>query len=94
MQPVLNEVLARRRDRGIAIMLGLKERECDQFLPREVSVKLRKAVLDQFNEFYDLCVDVIRSLDTGENIINEHYLNRLEEKIDAIHDSLQQVPKD
>jgi len=75
-------------------MLGLKERECDQFLPREVSVKLRKAVLDQFNEFYDLCVDVIRSLDTGENIINEHYLNRLEEKIDAIHDSLQQVPKD
>lgn len=85
MQPILNEVIARRRDRGIAIILGIKERECDKYLPREVSAKLRKTVLDQYNEFYDLVMDVIRSLDNGEFVINEHYMDRLERKLEDIH---------
>lgn len=79
MQQVIADVLARRRDRAIAILLGLKDRECDSYLPRDVSIKLRKAILDQFNEMHDLCVDVMRSLDTGEVVLNEIYLQKLDE---------------
>jgi len=85
MQPILNDVLARRRDRGIAIILGMKERECDKYLPKEISGKLRKVILDQFNEFYEICVDVMRSLDTGDVTLNEHYVERIEEKLDTLH---------
>lgn len=85
MQPVLNDVLARRKDRAIAIILGLKERECDPHLPKDVSQKLRKAVLDQFNDFYGMCVDVMRSLDTGEVSLNEAYLDRMTAQLDEIH---------
>ena len=88
MQPILNDVLARRRDRGIAIILGMKERECDKYLSKEASGKLRKAILDQFNEFYEICVDVMRSLDTGEVVLNEHYVDRIEEKLAELHRAL------
>lgn len=81
MQPVLSDILAKRRDRSIAIILGVKERECDQYLPPEAKAKLRKVVLDQMNEFYDLCCDVMRSLDSGDAVLNERYL----EKLDEIH---------
>lgn len=84
MQSVLNDVLARRRDRVIAILLSFKERECDQYLPREVQVKFRKIVLDQLNEFADLSADLMRSLDNGEQTLNELYFQRLEEKVDTL----------
>lgn len=84
MQQVLNDVLARRRDRSIAILLGMKERECDQYLPRDVSARLRKIILDQINEYHDFVLDVCRSLDSqGEVVLNEYYLDR----IDAIYES-------
>lgn len=84
MQPILNEVLEKRRNRALAIILGLKERECDPYLPPDVSAKLRKVILDQLNDFYDLCADVMRSLDTGEVVLNQVYL----EKLDAIHEKI------
>jgi hypothetical protein len=84
MQQVLSDVLSRRRDRAIAIILGVKERECDRHLPPQVGSKLRKVVLDQLNEFYDLCLDLMRSLDTGEVVLNQLYL----EKIDQMHTAL------
>ena len=82
MQPVLNDVIARRRDRAIAVLLGIKEREVDQYLPAEVRALLRKAILDQLNDFHSLVVDVMRSLDTGEVVLNDLYL----EKIDQVHE--------
>lgn len=84
MQSVLNDVLARRRDRVIAILLSFKERECDQYLPREVQVKFRKIVLDQLNEFADLSADMMRSLDNGEQTLNEIFFERLEAKVDSL----------
>lgn len=82
MQTVLADVLARRRDRSIAIMLGLKERECDKFMPPEASAKLRKVILDQLNEYHDFVMDVCKSLDNNDDVIlNELYLD----KIDAIY---------
>lgn len=82
MQQLLGDILAKRRDRAIAIVLGVKERECDAHLPPEASRKLRKVVLDQLNDFHDLCVDVMRSLDTGDIHLNEVYM----QKLDSIHD--------
>lgn len=79
MQPVLKEFLDRRKDRAIAIILGVKERECDQYLTPEARTKLRKVVLDQLNEFYDVVVDIGNSLDSGEAILNEDWLTKLDE---------------
>lgn len=84
MQQVLGDILAKRRDRAIAIVLGVKERECDRHLPQEARTKLRKVVLDQFNDLHDLSMDLIRSLDSGDFVVNEVYL----EKLDAIYDTL------
>lgn len=87
MQQLLGDILAKRRDRAIAIVLGVKERECDRHLPQEARSKLRKVVLDQFNDLHDLSMDLIRSLDNGDVVLNEVYL----EKLDAIYNTLQSL---
>ena len=85
MSEVLTEILARRKDRAIAIVLNMKEKEVDPLLPddrrgREVSLKLRKVVLDQINDLHDLCADVLRSATAGgEVVLNEHYLQLIAE---------------
>jgi hypothetical protein len=79
MQPVLADILKKRMDKACAIMLGVKERECDKHLPPEARAKLRKVILDQMNDFYDICCDVMRSLDRGDTILNEKYLEKLNE---------------
>lgn len=84
MQQLLGDILAKRRDRAIAIVLGVKERECDRHLPPEARTKMRKVVLDQFNDFHDLSMDLIRSLDNGDVVFNEIYI----EKLDQIYNTL------
>jgi hypothetical protein len=81
VQTAVVELLAKRRDRAIAIILGVKERECDRSLSPAVQAKLRKVILDQLNEFYDLALDLLRSLDRDDMVLNEFYL----EKIAALH---------
>lgn len=83
-QQLLGDILAKRRDRAIAIVLGVKERECDEYLPTPARSKLRKVVLDQFNEFHDLTMDMMRSLDNGEVALNEHYMRKLDEVHEAM----------
>lgn len=79
MQTVINDILGRRRDRTIAALLGVKEREADPHLPLEVRTALRKVILDQINDYHSFVVDVLRSLDTGEIIVNELYLQKMDE---------------
>lgn len=74
------KLLARRRDRAIAIILGVKERECDYFLPDDVSKSLRKVILDQFNDFAVLAEDLANS----NVVLNQRYL----EKLDSILEHL------
>jgi len=81
---ILHGMLARRRDRAISIVLGLKEKECDQFLTKESSMKLRKVILDQMNELADFAIDVCNSLDTGEIVLNEKYLHKLDELYETV----------
>ena len=75
------ELLAKRRDRAIAIILGVKEREVDQYLPPQVRAKLRKVILDQLNDLYQMALDVTATLEEGDVVVNELWL----EKIDAIY---------
>lgn len=77
-QQLLSDILAKRRDRAIAIILGVKERECDQYLPNQSSAKMRKVVLDQLNDYHDLCADLIRSLDSDDVVLNEIFVERLD----------------
>lgn len=77
------ELLNKRRDRVIAIILGVKERECDEYLPPEVSAKLRKVVLDQVNELCDLASDLLRS-EPEATVVNEIFLQKLEEIHEAV----------
>ncbi len=81
----LPEIVARKKDRALAIILGVKERECDKFLPPHVQQRLRKVVLDQVNEFHDLVIDIIRGLDGENAVYNEEYFARLERKLDEIY---------
>lgn len=80
MQEVVSDIVARRKDRAIAVLLGIKEREVDKYLPPEVSQRLRKAILDQLNDYTTLILDVLRSLNSDSTVVlNELYLDKLEE---------------
>lgn len=85
---VLDEALSRRRDRAIAIMLGVKERECDSQLSNEARTKMRKVILDQMNDFHGFCVDILKSYEGGSDVIlNEQYLD----KLDAMHEMMTEL---
>lgn len=87
-QQLLGTILAKRRDRSIAIVLGVKERECDKDLTPEARTKLRKVVLDQFNEYHDFCADVLRSLEGhSDSVLNEVWLD----KIDTMHSMITEI---
>lgn len=76
--------LGKRRDRAIATLLSFKERECDGYLPQEVSQRLRKEILDQINEVCDVAFDLI---DDSDVVWNEDFMDRfdeLNEKIDQL----------
>lgn len=54
----MSEALAKRRDRAIATILAVKEAECDPYLPADVSMRLRKIILDNINDlFMAACAD-------------------------------------
>lgn len=84
------KLLARQRDRAIAIILDCKERECDGYLPNDVSRHLRKVVLDQLNDFTLFCADILESVDEGTVALNEIYLQR----IDTIFEQLSPIEED
>lgn len=82
-----DEILKKRRDRAIAIVLSIKEREVDPHLSgtdagRTASRALRKVVLDQINDFCDLALDVAGS---GEAVNTEFNPEVWIRKINDIH---------
>jgi hypothetical protein len=80
------DILKRRRDRAIAIILSVKEREVDPILQnRQASHALRKVILDQLNDFYALAVDVAASSDADTYEFNpEVWLPRIEGRLHDI----------
>lgn len=77
----LVDALGRRRNKAISIILRFKEDEIDPFIDDEVSNQFRKLVLDQLNDFYEVCVDLIGAAD---GVVNELWLDKLMEIHDAV----------
>lgn len=82
-----DEILKKRRDRAIAIILNVKEREVDPLLDAEngrpqASRLLRKVILDQLNDFCDIAIDVASSGDASTFEFNPEVWQR---KINDIH---------
>lgn len=79
----LQSSLTKRKDRAIATLLGFKERELDKHLSAEASSKFRKILLDQMNEYHEVAIDMIRSLEGGD-VMNELYLQKLDEILSEV----------
>ena len=77
------DLISKRKDRAIAIILGVKERECDESLSDAQSFALRKVILDQINDLYDFVLDVALN-DTDGMLVNQVYLD----KIDELHEKM------
>jgi hypothetical protein len=86
-----DEILKKRRDRTIAIILGLKEREVDPLLLQEpggsrASGMLRKVILDQINDFYDIALDVASSGEADTFEFNpDVWGSRIEGRLNDLH---------
>lgn len=78
------EILGKRRDRTIAILLSYKEKEIDRFLPEDLSVAFRKTLLDHINDLCEFAFDLEGS--SGITEFNEVYIERLEDIYDKIHE--------
>lgn len=84
------EILKKRRDRAIASILNVKEREVDPLLRREpggdqAARALRKVVLDQLNDFYDIALDIASS---GEADRYEFNAIVWERRLNEIHQAV------
>lgn len=78
---LITDLIGRRRDRAIAAILGVKEREVDKHLPVATQRLLRKVVLDQLNDFTSMVEDLLASMgpEDGSVVLNEHYLAKIAE---------------
>ncbi len=79
MQPPIEDILARRRDRTLSYLLGYKENEIDKHLPAEVRASFRRCIVKAIHEYHDLVIDVLSSVDQGQTVVNELYLDKLED---------------
>ena len=84
MQKSLERLLNKRKDRAIATILGVKEREIDFRIDAESARLLRKCILDQINGYHETVIEIVDSLDNGEVALNEVYLDRIDEIFDAV----------
>lgn len=73
----MKELVEKRCRRSIAIVLTAKEREADPYLDAGAQARLRKVIMDQFNDFAAMAIDVIESLESG-SIPNELWFEKME----------------
>jgi len=87
MADPMKELLAKRKNRTLATIMNVKEKECDRYLPPEAQAALRKVIMDTVNDFYDVCLDVIRSVEEADEsvVVNWDYIER---RIDLIYDAV------
>jgi hypothetical protein len=76
-----SEFLRRRKDRACAIILTVLDKENADRFTKE---RIRKVILDQINDLYCATLDVLQSVDTGTVVLNEVWLERLEEIYDVV----------
>ena len=74
------EILHKKTKRSIAIILSYKEKQCDRFLPQDISDGLRKVILDEINDVYTLALDLM----SDDVIFNEDFLDKFNELYDKV----------
>ena len=84
MDETVRKILAKRRDRLIATILGAKEDFCDDFIPDDSAVEFRKVILDEINDYYDLCSDLLKSIQPETVVLNQYYADKLDEIYDRL----------
>lgn len=84
MNEAIKSLLNRRKNRMIATILGAKEDYCDDFVPLDNAEQLRKVILDQINDYCELCTDLLKSIDSDSVIVNEEFLDTLYQIKDAV----------
>ena len=70
--------LQKRKDRAIASILSFKDRECNEYLPDDVSAELRKVILDEINSFCESAVDV------SNGNVNDLFVEKLDEILNRL----------
>ena len=75
----VEDVVSRRCNKVIAIILRYKDEHLDPYLPEETANEFRTLVLDQINDLHDLFVDLLKVSKDDSAVVNEHYLALLEE---------------
>lgn len=65
----------------------MKEKEVDPHLPDDVQLKFRKLILDQFNELTNLSIDILNTIDQGNVVVNEMWLERMEQIREVLNGS-------
>ena len=78
------KAIGKGRDRTIARILGAKEEEIDPFLPEDKQEDLREIILDELNYYAEFCMDIVGSVDDGTVILNEEWV----QKIDELHEAV------
>lgn len=84
---IITDTVEDRKNKVIARLLYVKERYADPHLPDDASDRLRKTILGQLNEFSDYVLELFKTIDSDDVIINELYLN----KLDEMHESVSEI---
>lgn len=71
----LEDIAAKRRDRCLAAILAVRD-ECDAHLPEPLGRRLRKVVLDQVNDLTEVLVDLMKTVNDEQILVNEFWLER------------------
>lgn len=79
MEKGIKDLLDRRKNRSIAIIMAAMEESAYEYLPEDVASSIRKVTLDQINDFYNLVLDVLNSMDNSNVALNKYYLDILED---------------
>ncbi len=80
----VEDVVSRRCNKAIAIILRHKDEHLDPHLSEEESQLFRTLVLDQINDLHDLFLDLLKVSKDDSAVVNEHYLNMIEEVHTAV----------
>lgn len=84
MQASVRQILKRRRDRSIYAVMSVAEEQCGLGKGTEAHEAVRRVVMNQFNVFHDLVVDVMESMVGEGPVLNEVWLEKLEEIHQAV----------
>lgn len=92
--PILN-LLERKKNRLIRVILGTKERLYD---PEDVAhddpdaAAFRKVVLDEVNDFFEQVTDIICTLQSDRTVVvNQLFLDKLDELKNDLREQLTSV---